>query len=669
MKHTTLLLPALLAMAAAANVSAAAATKSARPLIPLFTAEQVGPHCDAGLAALAKRVAALEKMPKAKNSRAVFAKWDDLAVANEDFFGPLDHLKYVVPDTRVVQAMDACLIKVGDFNTKLGQNKKLYQLLKATVADNVIDAKLRQDALNVFEDSGVSLPAAKQVRFQEIFNRLTELKIQFDANVVADTKQRLAFTPDEVKGLPESYLKRAQRDDKGNYLLSFASPDYTPFMENSEHSEARKRYQIGYENRGSPKNIAILNEATGLRRELAGLFGIDNFADYVQRRRMAGNSTEVTGFLGAVRDAVTEVEKKEVEQLRVFKSERLKTALADTTLPRWDQMYWQEQYKKANFNIDQNVMRKYFPTEAAVPWMLEISARLYGVKFEKVKVATWHEDVRYYDVIDAKSGQQIAGIYLDLFPRDNKYGHAAVWNLRGGSTLIGRKPIAAMATNFDRTGLDVRELETLVHEFGHVMHGVLSATRYVRHAGTNTETDFVEAPSQMYEEWARNKESLALLANFCQTACPQVDDALLSRLKAARNYGQGIRYARQLLLASIDMAIHGKEPADALAAWQKLQGATPLGYIPGTHFPGQFGHLMNGYEAGYYGYMWSEVMALDMLSAFGDKLMNPEVGMRYRKEILGRGGEMRGGALVHNFLGRSPNPKAFFDEITGQRSK
>jgi thimet oligopeptidase len=275
--------------------------------------------------------------------------------------------------------------------------------------------------------------------------------------------------------------------------------------------------------------------------------------------------------------------------------------------------------------------------------------------------------VQYYDVFDTDSHKRIGGIYLDLFPRDGKYGHAAAFPIRGASMLAQRTPISVLVANFDRTGLSSDELETLVHEFGHVLHGVLSTTRYVAQAGTSVERDFVEAPSQMYEEWARRKESLSQVSSFCKTACPTVDDALVQRMTAAHNYGRGIRYARQLLYASYDMNLHKETAGDPLAIWDKMESATPLGHVPDTEFPGQFGHLMGGYAAGYYGYMWSEVLALDMLSRYHGKLMNPETGRLYRKTILARGSELRGNELVRDFLGRKPNNKAFFDEISGKR--
>jgi thimet oligopeptidase len=200
------------------------------------------------------------------------------------------------------------------------------------------------------------------------------------------------------------------------------------------------------------------------------------------------------------------------------------------------------------------------------------------------------------------------------------------------------------------------------------MHGVLSNTDYASQGGTSVERDFVEAPSQMYEEWARRKESLSLLTQFCSPACPAVDDDLLGRLSAARLYGAGLRYSRQHLYAAYDMATSGATSADPLALWDTMEGETPLGHVPGTQFPGAFEHIISGYAAGYYGYMWSEVLALDMLSAYGDNLMDPAVGHRFRRTILAQGSQKKAAQMVREFLGREPSNAPFLAEITGTRT-
>jgi thimet oligopeptidase len=648
----------------------AAAQGTQRPLIPLLKADDIPTLCDSTLTTLRKRVSTLEKLPpaRAKDSKKVLTEWNDLQIAFEDLQGPVDILNNVSPDAKVRSTTEACLIDLNKLSTELFQNEKLYARFKAIQPTDPVEKKLRQDVLYSFDDTGVSLAPEKRARMKAILDKLNELSQEFARNI-RDNNQKLAFTPAEVQGMPEAYLARAKRDDKGNYLLGFDYPDYKPFMESADNSDARRRYQIAFANHGTPKNLPILKEAMDLRHEMATLFGLPSYADLVTRRRMVKNPQTVDKFLTEVQTAVTQLEIKEIEELRVFKSETLKTPLAETKLERWDSEYWQQKIKQSRYKVDQEALRKYFPTDAAVPWILNVSSTLYGVEFKRVEVPVWHPDVQYYDVIDSASKKRIAGIYLDLFPREGKYGHAAAWATRGVSTLAHRTPVSTLVTNFDRNGLNSDELETLVHEFGHVLHGVLSNTKYVTQAGTNVELDFVEAPSQMYEEWARRKESLTLLAGFCKSPCPAIDDALLQRLTAAHNYGRGIRYARQLLYAGYDMAIHNDkaDQEQPLAVWQKMEGATPLGYVAGTEFPGQFGHLMGGYAAGYYGYMWSEVLALDMLSRYNDKLMNPEVGHLYRQDILSRGAEKPAGEMVSTFLGREPNSKAFFAEISGQR--
>jgi thimet oligopeptidase len=253
-----------------------------------------------------------------------------------------------------------------------------------------------------------------------------------------------------------------------------------------------------------------------------------------------------------------------------------------------------------------------------------------------------------------------------LYPRPGKYNHAAVWPVRHRSGLTGRTPIGVLVANLNRQGLNHRELETLLHEFGHLLHGDLSRTRYATLAGTSVRRDFVEAPSQMFEEWTRRVEPLALMKNHCDK-CPTVDAKLLTRINQARVFGAGIRYARQHMLATFDMALAGPQPGEPLATWTKLEEASSLGHVAGTQFPAQFGHLMGGYAAGYYGYMWSEVLALDMASQWGKNLLDGKVGRRYLDQVLSRGGEVPPQKMVRDFLGREPSPEPFFAEITGKR--
>src|SRR5437763_8262141 len=427
-------------------------------------------------------------------------------------------------------------------------------------------------------------------------------------------------------------------------------------MMNAKSGTARKRYYVANTNRGTARNLEILDEVVALRKEIADLYGVPSYAHYVTKRRMVENPETVARFLDEVKSVVTECEVHDLAELAEIKGSKIE---------RWDVMYYRERRRERRYSVDQEALRAYFPTVPRLHWMLEISERLYGVRFEEVIVPVWHGDVLYLDVKDALSGDQVGGIYLDLYPRADKYKHAAAWPVRGVSTRAGRKPISALVTNFNRDGLTHSEVETFFHEFGHVLHGVLSKTEYNQHSGTSVERDFVEAPSQMYEEWASRMESLALMRNHCPT-CPSIDESLVKRLRSAAKFGSGLDYGRQHLYAAFDMALSGEAPASAMEVWKRMEAATPMGSIEGTAFPGTFEHIASGYAAGYYGYMWAKVIALDLIAAFGPDLMNTSTGRRFRDLILSRGSEQPARDLVQEFLGRPVSSEAFFQEIRGE---
>lgn len=595
---------------------------------------------------------------------AILDAWDRTNALLEDIIGPAAILGSVHPLRSVRDAAEEVLVEATRFGTEVYQNEALYERVKRVEPGTEPQRMLRKDLLEGFEDSGVSLPEEQRRRVREIAEELERLNQDFDRHI-RDNAEKIRFAPEETEGVPEELLARAERDADGNVLFSYDYPDYTPFMANAKSGEARRRYYVGYMRRGGDGNVAILDRIVALRRELAALYGLPSYAHFVTRRNMAGSPEKVEAFLDDVAAAVTEAEMKDLLELRELKARELGVPLDQVRIERWDHSYYSEKLRREKYTIDQEELRRYFPTQQTVDWVLAVTSRLYGVEFQQELVPVWHSDVRYYDVFE-NDGTFVGGIYLDLFPRNGKYKHAAAWPVRGVSLSTGRTPISVLVCNFERRGLTHNEVETLFHEFGHVLHGVLSRTHYNAHSGTSVDRDFVEAPSQMYEEWARRLESLALLRSHAPDA-PALDEAMIERLAAARRFGRGINYARQHLYATFDMKLASQDPPPALAVWREMEAATPMGYVDGTEFPGTFGHIAADYAAGYYGYMWSEVLALDMLAAFGDDLMNRETGRRFRDIILGSGSEREAMDLVREFLGREVSSEAFFSEITGQR--
>jgi len=635
-----------------------------RATIPIFDAHDVTNAAEQALGRARELLARIEAVPIAEaDAERVLDVWDDSAIALEDAFGPISLLNSVHPDKEVRDACDVALVQESSFLTSVFQNEAFFQRVNAIAPSSVAARELRKHLIEAFEDSGVSLPADKRERFREISERLTELGQEF-AKSIRENETRLTFTPEECRGLPQSWLDRQTRDEAGNVVVGFDYPDYVPFLMNAQDGDARRRYWTANTTRGTARNLEVMDEIVALRKEIADLYGVPSYAHYVTKRRMVESPETVTAFLADVRNVVTEAEVRDLGKLAELKAELTGTPLEEARIHRWDVSFYRERLRERRFAIDQEQLRKYFPTPATIEWMLDISSQLYGVRFERATVPVWHEEVIYLDVLDAASGELVGGIYLDLYPRDGKYKHAAAWPVRGVSRRAGRKPISVLVTNFNRVGLTHDELETLLHEFGHVLHGVLSHTYYVGHAGTSVERDFVEAPSQMYEEWASRMESLDRLRAHCPDG-PHLDQSLVDRLRAAKKFGAGIDYGRQLLYASFDMALSSESPGRCLDVWSRMEGATPMGYVEGSQFPGTFEHIASGYAAGYYGYMWAKVIALDLVTAFGTDIMNSEVGRRFRELILSRGSEEPARELVERFLGRPVASDAFFGHIGG----
>ncbi|HJE53614.1 MAG TPA: Zn-dependent oligopeptidase [Acinetobacter pseudolwoffii] len=645
------------------------AAQAQAQLLPLFKAAEIPSLCDANLASMQKDIQIFENQKIKNKAKAgpYLAEWDELHAKARDFGAAVGLYSNVDPDPALRQAADDCELKISKYQTTLYQNPKLYAQFKKLKASDPIDQKFLQDILEQFEKTGVQLSTEKQKRLKDIIEESTKLSQDFAKNV-RDNPHKVEFTPAEMKGLPDSYMAGLKKNEKGNYLLGFDYPEYQPFMELAESDEARKRYQTAYTRRGTEQNLQFMKKAIDLRYEMAQLFDKESYAHSALEFRMAKTPEAVNSFLEDVYSKVAPLEKQDVEELRQFKAETLKVPREKADITRWNQGYWSEKLRQAKYKVDQEKLRDYFPTEAAQKWLFAVSSELYGIDFRPMKVKAWHNEVEYYAVHDTASGEFLGGLYVDKYPREGKYGHAAVWGAYGGSTLNQRRPVSVLVTNFNRKGLNSNELETFVHEMGHALHGILSKTRYSEQSGTSVERDLVEAPSQMYEEWARRLETLSKVADYCEPACPRVDAAMTERLKDVKNYGRGLHYARQTLYAQYDMALHSKDAlkTDPLKLWQEMESKTALGYVPGQQFPGQFGHVMGGYQAGYYSYMWSEVIALDMLSAFGDQLMDKKVGAHYRNTVLAQGGQKHGEQMVKDFLGRDPDSKAFFNEISGK---
>ena len=620
---------------------------------------QVASACTAGLEGALMRVKELERR---KPGADWLKGWEALYDWEEDQSGALIFLQNVHPNPEVRMESEKCEQRWSDFQAGLGMNELVYRGAKQTVAQlkDPVDRHAAQRALEAFEDSGVALAKDRQARAKAIADKLATLGQQFNRNI-RDARVRVAFSDAELKGVPESVWKDQPRDADGKVTLPIDGPAYASVMQSAVDAGARERLWRAKTNEGGPDNLKLLVQIEQLRLEQARLFGFASYDEFVLRRRMVESPAHAAKFLDEVRAAVADGDQHDVMELRQAKARHLGQALEATRLQRWDTLFYSERLLHERFAVDDEAFRPYFPPQESLRFVMRVAEKMYGVRYDRVDGApTWAPEVQAWAVTDVASNRKIATLYIDPYPRDGKYNHAAVWNFRNGATSVPRQAQSALVVNFDRRGLTLRELETLMHEFGHTLRNNLSATRYASDAGENVAQDFAEAPSQMLEGWVYDKKVLKLFQEVC-AACKPVPDEMLSKAAAARDFGKGMQAARQQLYAAYDLALHGPGAPDPMEAWEKMEAATSLGYVPGTTFPSGFAHIAGGYGAGYYGYLWSQAVAADMRTAFAADKLDPKAGARFRSTVLAEAAQKPPQQIVKDFLGRDGSSQAFFD--------
>ena len=629
--------------------------------MPVYSsAAEVNADCDRMMNDLKDAQAKLEGMTSTSGV-ALLAQLDAIYRRYEDTDGPMSLLTAVHPDKTIRDATEACDIRYQAFNAAFLQSPKVFELLRQVQPADDIDRQFLKYTIDAFTDAGAALPADKQKRAQDINNEISRLSQEFE-RVLREEKTQVAFTEAELMGVPPNVWRDAKRDGEGRYLLGLAYPISGPVIENAVNPKSRERMWRALYSRGGSVNLKTLAELAELRREYAALFGFDSYADFAERRHMAETAANVQKFLATVKDAVTKREEADLALLRGFKARELKQGVTATKIERWDLNYYKEMARKAKFSVDEEQFRQYFPPDASVKFVLRLATKLFGVDFVPSQELLWHADARAFEVVDLTTRKPLAMLYVDLYPREDKYSHAAMWGFHAPSTLVGRLPAGALVANLDRKGLTIEELKTLLHEFGHALHQVLSKTRYASQGGTNVQIDFVEAPSQMLEDWIYDPKVIALFKEVCAT-CKSVPTALLTRADKARHFAKGIDVSAQHFYASYDLALYGHEPQEPLKLWASMAAATPLGWVEGSKFPASFSHIASAYAAGYYSYLWSLVVAEDLRTAFEGKKLSSEVGHRYRDTVLANGGQVAPTELLRQFLGRPTDSKAFFKSL------
>ena len=598
----------------------------------------------------------------------------DLALAQvSNNLGVSIFLKYVSTDDAVRTAADQLETKHQKWMVDLFAREDLFKVVKKAESEReTLDStqiELLNDYLFQFKRNGLELPSDQKKAFLDKKKRLVELEAEFSKNLLKENTP-LEFTREELTGLPESFISSLTISPNGLYQVTLSYPHVTPFMENVRSEAARKKMSFHFNSRGGLANKKLLEEAASLRQELAQMLGYENHASLVLSRRMALDPQKVELFLKDLFQKLKSVGAKEREALIQIKKKLFNN---DQPLTSFEWRYLHNQILKTHFDVDPLEVQNYFPLEKVVEGMFEVYQKLLGVEFRKdTSAPVWHSSVQKFEVW--KSGQLVSHFYMDLFPRPGKYNHAAAFTLVSaflGKDGVYQIPFSSIVANFsapsqERPSLLLHtEVETLFHEFGHIMHQVLTTARYPSFSGTGVKTDFVEAPSQMFENWVWDKEMLRRLSGHYLSPHNPLPNELIEKILAAKNLNSGLHYLRQIAFGLIDLEIHTRAACDSSEVYERhMREVLEIPVLEGTMPQASFGHLMGGYDAGYYGYLWAEVFAQDMFTRFEKEgLLNSETGIEYRKWILEPGGEQPPLALISGFLKREPNSDAFLKSL------
>ncbi|KIV89495.1 hypothetical protein PV10_06888 [Exophiala mesophila] len=615
---------------------------------------------------------------------------------------------------------------MDDFSIEAAMREDVFKLVDAALKRG---EKLDPESQRLLEKehkgyvrNGLNIPAGPQRdRFKEIKKRLSQLGIAFSKNL-NEENGGLWFTAEELDGVPNDVISLLKKDgDK--YWLTFKYPDLFPALKYAKNSETRKKIFIANENK-SNQNVPLFREAILLRDEAARLLGYPNHAAFRIEDKMAKTPKTVDDFLGDLRGRLSQGGLDEIATLKQLKKADLESRgeKFDGNYYLWDHRFYDRVMEERDYQLDQQLISEYFPLQTSITGMLEIFETIFGLQFVEVvgedrdsispsgkgDDIVWHEEVQVFSVWDDESeGSGFIGyLYLDLFPRNGKYGHAANFNLQPGfiqENGTRRYPATALVCNFSKPTakkpslLKHDEVTTLFHELGHGIHDLVSRTTYSRFHGTNTVRDFVEAPSQMLENWCWTPSQLKSLSRHYSTLSPEyyaawqehagaevakpeehIPDDLIEKLIKTKNLNGALFNLRQLHFGIFDMTIHEPKDHASLEALNitetynglrkdisKIDGPEVLGEGNGWgNGQATFGHLMGGYDAGYYGYLSSQVYSTDMFySVFKKDPMNPTEGRRYRHKVLEKGGSQDEMTTLIDFLGREPKTDAFYEEL------
>jgi len=611
----------------------------------------------------------------------------ELVRSNIDFF------QSVSPIKELRDAADEFVKKIDEISIERSTDKKMYQKI-AKVIENIESGKFKgpehpedkrflEQVDKEFRNSGLALPDDKLAELKELQTKLGEVRNAF-SRCVNEEEVGTVFTREELDGMTDEFidsLKPATKNGKEGLYVSLDVPTYNDMMAHITSSDVRKIVMRVYHQR-CKGNLDRMHEAIDLRLKIAKILGYETHADHVLTNQMAKKPETVNKFLASLREKLNPLGKKEMEVLLQLKKEEAeaKNKPFDGTFCEWDVSYFNGKLMEKEYNIKDDEIKQYFPMDKVTEEMLKLYSEVFGLKFEEVeKPVAWHPDVRQLEVYESDTNAYVGTIYLDLYPRDGKYNHFAAFGITSGfekedGSIV--TPVGSLVTNFPKPTANKPSLllhddvVTYFHEFGHAIHQISSRHKYARFNGFYVESDFVEAPSQMNENFCWEAKVLERISHHYQDSSKSLPKDLIENLVKTRNVSGALANLRQIFFGLIDMELHYRTevPADydVNKAYNELHKVV-VPYLTDDESWGlaRFNHLMGGYDAGYYGYLYSQVFAADMyFTKFQPNgIINQEIGIDYRKNVLGKGATKDAMELLKDFLGREPNDDAFIKSL------